>query len=65
MLNDDISSAWKNYHFGITYSVTLNRDDLETSLMIRNTGDRAFDFQTLFHTYLAIDVSAPCPQLVL
>ena len=53
----NISSEWKDYQFGITYSVTLSRDDLETSLVIRNTGDKVFDFQTLFHTYLAIDVS--------
>ncbi|KAL9102739.1 MAG: hypothetical protein Q9163_002136 [Psora crenata] len=51
----DLPSEWKNYHFGITYSVTLSRDDLETTLMIRNTGDKAFEFQTLFHSYLAVD----------
>lgn len=54
---EEIPSEWKNYQFGITYSVTLNRDDLETSLAIRNTGDKEWDFQTLFHTYLAVDVS--------
>lgn len=55
---EDLSSEWKNYQFGITYSVTLNRDDLETSLAIRNTGDKDWEFQTLFHTYLAVDVSS-------
>ena len=54
---EGITSEWKNYHFGITYSVTLNREDLETSLAIRNTGENDWDFQTLFHTYLAVDVS--------
>jgi len=52
-----IPSDWKNYQFGITYSVTLNREDLETSLAIRNTGEKDWEFQTLFHTYLAVDVS--------
>lgn len=54
---DDIPSQWKKYHFGITYSVTLNKDDLETSFAIRNTGEEDWEFQTLFHTYLAVDVS--------
>lgn len=54
---DKISSEWKEYQFGITYSVTLGKDDLETSLAIRNTGDKDFEFQTLLHSYWAIDVS--------
>ncbi|KAG8533213.1 uncharacterized protein KY384_001996 [Bacidia gigantensis] len=52
---ESIPSEWKNYAFGITYSVVLNREELETSLAIRNTGDKTWEFQTLFHTYLAID----------
>ena len=54
---DKVSSEWKDYHFGITYSVTLGKDDLETSLAIRNTGEKDFEFQTLLHSYWAIDVS--------
>ena len=54
---DNIPSEWKNYEFGITYSVTLNTDDIETSFAIRNTGKKDWEFQTLFHTYLAVDVS--------
>ena len=54
---DDIPSEWKNYQFGVTYSVTLSKDDLETSLAIRNTGEKDFEFQTLLHSYWAIDVS--------
>ncbi len=54
---EKVSSEWKNYQFGITYSVTLNREDLETSLAIRNTGEKDWEFKTLFHTYLAVDVS--------
>lgn len=54
---DKIESEWKNFQFGITYSVTLGRDDLETTFAIRNTGDQDWDFQTLFHSYWAVDVS--------
>ena len=54
---ENIPSEWKKYQFGITYSVTLNKEDLETSLAIRNTGPTDWEFHTLFHTYLAVDVS--------
>lgn len=57
MLPENIPSEWRNYHFGITYSVTLGRGDLATTLAIRNTGGKEFEFQTLFHSYFAIDVS--------
>lgn len=50
------SSKW-NYSFNLTYSVTLSQDNLGTSLVVRNTGSSNYDFQVLFHTYLAIDVS--------
>ena len=53
------SSGWKHIPFGITYSVTLGTGDLETTLAIRNTGDKEFGFQTLFHSYFAISVSLP------
>lgn len=53
----DTNSEWKHYQFGVTYSVTLRKDELETSLAIRNTGTKEFEFQTLFHSYFAIDVS--------
>ena len=52
-----ISSEWKDYQFGITYSVTLSKEDLETTLAIRNTGTKDFEFQTLLHSYWAVDVS--------
>ncbi|KAL8994505.1 MAG: hypothetical protein Q9169_005534 [Polycauliona sp. 2 TL-2023] len=51
MLKD---SKW-DYDFNLTYSVTLSQDSLETSLTLRNPGTSNFDFQVLFHTYLAID----------
>ncbi|KAI4120670.1 MAG: hypothetical protein LQ338_006847 [Usnochroma carphineum] len=48
------SSKW-GYSFNLTYSVVLSQDNLETSLVVRNTGSSNYDFQVLFHTYLAVD----------
>ncbi|KAL8721269.1 MAG: hypothetical protein Q9225_002011 [Loekoesia sp. 1 TL-2023] len=48
------SHNW-DYSFNLTYSVTLSQDNLETSLVVRNTGTSSYDFQVLFHSYLAID----------
>ena len=56
-LDKTMPSEWNKYKFGVTYSVTLGKDDLETSLAIRNTDGPEFAFQTLFHSYFAIDVS--------
>lgn len=52
-----VQSKWKDYQFGITYSVTLGRDDLETGFAIRNTGSVEFEFKALLHSYWAIEVS--------
>ncbi|KAL9605157.1 MAG: hypothetical protein Q9219_000091 [cf. Caloplaca sp. 3 TL-2023] len=43
-----------DYSFNLTYSITLNQDNLETSLVVRNTGKSNYDFQVLFHSYLAV-----------
>ncbi|KAI4169229.1 MAG: hypothetical protein LQ343_005817 [Gyalolechia ehrenbergii] len=48
------SRNWE-YSFNLTYSVTLSQDKLETSLVVRNTGASNYDFQVLFHSYLAVD----------
>lgn len=55
MLSD---TKW-NYQFGLTYSVTLSSEDLETSLVVRNTGSRTYEFQVLFHSYLKVEVRIP------
>ncbi|KAL8809046.1 MAG: hypothetical protein Q9223_003500 [Gallowayella weberi] len=47
-------SKW-NYDFNLTYSVTLSQDNLETSLVVRNTGTSNYDFQVLFHSYFAVE----------
>lgn len=52
------------YQFALTYSVTLSPKDLETTLVVRNTGTSNFDFQTLFHTYLRVDVCYPLPAVL-
>jgi glucose-6-phosphate 1-epimerase len=53
---DEVSrKAWP-YSFGLIYSVTLTRGGLETSIVVRNEGDEAWDFQTLLHTYFKVDV---------
>ncbi|KAI4198588.1 MAG: hypothetical protein LQ350_005179 [Teloschistes chrysophthalmus] len=44
-----------DYDFNLTYSVTLSQDSLETSLAVRNTGSSSYDFQLLFHSYLAVN----------
>ncbi|KAL8703779.1 MAG: hypothetical protein Q9201_003044 [Fulgogasparrea decipioides] len=53
--NGMLSDPKWNYGFNLTYSVTLSQDNLETSLVVRNTGSSNYDFQVLFHTYLAVD----------
>lgn len=55
--NSQIGDAKWDYPFALTYSVTLSSEDLETSLVIRNTGEKNYDFQVLFHSYFRIDVS--------
>ena len=57
IISDDARNAWQ-YQFGITYSITLTTEELETSLQVRNTSEKPWEFQILFHTYLKVDVSA-------
>ena len=37
------------------YSIKISGSTMTTSLEIKNTGGKAFDFQTLQHTYLMVD----------
>ncbi|KAL8738385.1 MAG: hypothetical protein Q9181_000807 [Wetmoreana brouardii] len=53
--NSMLSDHKWNSEFNLTYSITLSQDNLETSLVVRNTGPSSYDFQVLFHSYLAID----------
>lgn len=54
-LSDESKASWP-YPFGLIYSVTLSRDGLETSMLVRNEGEEAFEFQFLLHTYFKINV---------
>ncbi|KAM4058044.1 aldose 1-epimerase domain-containing protein [Hirsutella rhossiliensis] len=52
-LDDATRAAWP-YKFGLLYSVTLDRESLNTTLVISNQGDESFDLQTLLHTYFRV-----------
>ncbi|KAK7526339.1 galactose mutarotase-like domain-containing protein [Phyllosticta citriasiana] len=56
-LSAEARKAWP-YDFGVVYSVTLGPNSLQTAVNVRNEGDKAWDFQVLFHTYLSVkDIS--------
>lgn len=52
---EETKALWP-YKFALIYSVSLDRDSLNTTLVVTNDGDAAFDFQTLLHTYFKIKV---------
>lgn len=54
-LDQSVKDLWP-YHFGLLYSVTLDRESLNTTLVVTNDGDTPFECQTLMHTYLKINV---------
>jgi len=56
-LDEVAKKAW-GYDFGLIYSVTLGREGLTTSIVVRNEGESAWEFQVLMHSYLKISVSS-------
>ncbi|EXJ65451.1 hypothetical protein A1O7_01792 [Cladophialophora yegresii CBS 114405] len=52
-LDEATRKKWP-YEFGLVYSVTLGKGKLECLLHVQNKGDQSFEFQSLFHTYLAV-----------
>lgn len=54
-LSAEAREAWKG-EFGLIYSVALTRGALRTSILVRNDGGEAWDFQVLMHTYLRVKV---------
>jgi glucose-6-phosphate 1-epimerase len=56
-LDEESRKKWP-YAFGLIYSVTLGREGLTTSMVVRNEGESAWEFQVLMHSYLRVDVSA-------
>lgn len=57
-LDDAAKKAW-GYEFGLIYSVTLGREGLTTSIVVRNEGETAWDFQVLVHSYFRVKVLSP------
>jgi glucose-6-phosphate 1-epimerase len=57
-LSEESKALWP-YEFGLIYSVTLGKDSLITTLVVRNEGEEAWEFQTLMHTYFKIKVMFP------
>ncbi|KAG9228760.1 putative glucose-6-phosphate 1-epimerase [Amylocarpus encephaloides] len=56
-LSEASKKAWP-YSFGLIYSVTLGKDSLTTSMVVRNEGGEAWEFQALMHSYLRVaDIS--------
>ncbi|KAI9879498.1 MAG: hypothetical protein M1830_008374 [Pleopsidium flavum] len=53
MLSGEAKNAWP-YSFGLTYSVTLSKEGLETTMNVRNQGEESFEFQVLLHSYLHV-----------
>lgn len=54
-MSDEAKAAWKG-NFGLIYSVTLSKDSLRTSMLVRNEGGEAWEFMVLMHTYLRVEV---------
>lgn len=57
--SENIPEATKKlwpFQFGLLYSVTLDRESLNTTLVITNDGEEPFEFQTLLHTYFKVKV---------
>ncbi|KYK54558.1 Aldose 1-epimerase family protein [Drechmeria coniospora] len=52
-IDEATRSLWP-YSFGLLYSVTLDRESLNTTLVITNDGNEPFEIQTLFHTYFRV-----------
>ncbi len=55
-LSEESKKAWPNA-FGLIYSVTLGREGLTTSIVVRNEGESPWEFQVLMHSYFRIRVS--------
>jgi len=62
-LSEESKKAWP-FAFGLIYSVTLGRESLGTSIVVRNEGEAPWEFQTLMHTYFRIKVR-PSPSSLL
>ncbi|KAF9406138.1 hypothetical protein BGZ94_003229 [Podila epigama] len=53
MISEEFRQLWP-FDFSLVFTVKLTADNIETGLRVHNIGDRAFDFNTLLHTYFLI-----------
>ncbi|KAF9349280.1 hypothetical protein BGX26_012389 [Mortierella sp. AD094] len=53
MISKEHRQMWP-FDFSLIYTVKLTADTVETHLKIHNIGEKAFDFNTLLHTYFSI-----------
>ncbi|KAG0336951.1 hypothetical protein BG004_007846 [Podila humilis] len=53
MISDEFRKLWP-FDFSLVYTIKLTVDHIETGLRVHNIGNRAFDFNTLLHTYFLI-----------
>ncbi|KAG0050088.1 hypothetical protein BGZ83_005140 [Gryganskiella cystojenkinii] len=53
MISAEHRNMWP-FDFALVYTVKLSADTIETQLRVHNIGDKAFDFNTLLHTYFLI-----------
>jgi glucose-6-phosphate 1-epimerase len=60
-LSEETKALWP-FEFGLIYSVTLGKDSLITTLVVRNEGEEAWEFKTLLHTYFKIKVISSPPS---
>ena len=51
--SDYTKEMWDN-EFLCTFTVTLEADQLKTSLVVDNKGEEAFDFQAALHSYFTV-----------
>ncbi|KAI9726819.1 MAG: hypothetical protein M1828_000675 [Chrysothrix sp. TS-e1954] len=72
-LSEEARKQWP-FKFGLIYSVSLSKGELQCMLNVRNEGEEAWDFQMLLHTYFRVKditqtqltglLSAPCTDRV-
>eukprot|EP00284_Hemiselmis_tepida_P016809 CAMPEP_0174928900 /NCGR_PEP_ID=MMETSP1355-20121228/26741_1 /TAXON_ID=464990 /ORGANISM="Hemiselmis tepida, Strain CCMP443" /LENGTH=323 /DNA_ID=CAMNT_0016175081 /DNA_START=17 /DNA_END=988 /DNA_ORIENTATION=- len=51
--NDETMAMWPN-KFEATYTVSLEEDRMDLELVVKNTDDKAWDFQAALHTYFHV-----------
>jgi glucose-6-phosphate 1-epimerase len=54
-LTKEFQELWP-FKFSLLYSVTLTEGALETSIVVRNEGEKPFEFNVLLHSYLHVKV---------